>query len=329
MKTNWKSFLFLLGMLAAIVGGKYLSDVQGGFGAKECLRIVDQDGKPVQDAEIYGGFVTGHGLNDYTPVRGTTDAKGRFTAQGRTIDQLSIQVFKEGFYPTKAVFKYGDSGLDVTRRNSFEEGGKWQPYGQTHELVLKRIVDPVALCRPCVSVKIPVYDEWVGFDIEVGKWVPPYGDGRHSDVLLRFRQDVKQRWFDFTASMDVSFTNMPYAGFYRKLKDEHSEFVTVYHADSNEVYQTTQSFKQEVHNGAQMNTGLAASAYLVFRTRTKTDENGKLLSAHYGVIRGPWNFYGGMSAGFMFNPQPNDVNLEDKETARLARLHYKQYRENP
>ena len=83
MKLNRKSCMLILALLVATVGWNYVSAVHGGPKAKECLKVVDQNGKPVQGAKIRGGFVTGDGLDDYTPVDGFTDAKGRLTAQDR------------------------------------------------------------------------------------------------------------------------------------------------------------------------------------------------------------------------------------------------------
>ena len=72
---------------------------------------------------------------------------------------------------------------------------------------------------------------------------------------------------------------------------------------------------------------LKKGQYLVFRTRTETYPDGTLKSAHYGVIMGNWKFferYGMSISKILFNPTPNDTNLEDAETARLSRLGYKQ-----
>ncbi len=108
--------MLILALFVATVGWNYVSAVHGGPKAKECLKVVDQNGKPVQGAKIRGGFVTGDGLDDYTPVDGITDARGRFTAQGRTIRQLSLQITKKGYYATSMTFEY-----------KREDDGRWEP----------------------------------------------------------------------------------------------------------------------------------------------------------------------------------------------------------
>ena len=68
-------------------------------------------------------------------------------------------------------------------------------------------------------------------------------------------------------------------------------------------------------------TRLDVNSYLVFRTRTKVDSDGKLISAHYGKIYGVWEFFDVMmAANVQFNPTPNDTNLEDLETAERSRM---------
>ena len=54
---------------------------------------------------------------------------------------------------------------------------------------------------------------------------------------------------------------------------------------------------------------------MIFRTRTHVDENGNLISAHYGKIYGLWEFSTMIRAkDIFFNPTPNDTNLEDMTT---------------
>ena len=117
--------------------------------------------------------------------------------------------------------------------------------------------------------------------------------------------------------MDVSFTNMPYAGAYLMKKDLFSDFKNVYHANINASYRQmfTYSFDRYPQKRSIVSE-LREDEYLVFRTRTKVDERGCLVSANYGVLYGPWSFVGprGMNIPYLvFNPTPNDTNLEPKQ----------------
>ena len=144
--------------------------------------------------------------------------------------------------------------------------------------------------------------------------------------MLKFGHVLVHRQTDFKMTMDVSFTNNPYAGCYQMKDDGFSERRTIYHADATQNFSSTLNYVHERHPGSQrIDNRLENDSYLVFRTRTKVDANGRLISAHYGIIQGKWAFFDTMlSGGYLFNPTPNDTNLEDAETARLSRLGYKQ-----
>ena len=97
-------------------------------------------------------------------------------------------------------------------------------------------------------------------------------------------------------------------------KDSFSDFQTAYEADTNMVFKQSFSFTESSNRGSpRVWNFLRKDSYLVFRTRTKVDNEKRLISAHYGIILGDWTFgdkYMIISDG-CFNPIPNDTNLED------------------
>lgn len=291
-----------------------------GAKAKECFYVVDQDGNPVEEARIRGAFWTGGGMNDYVPVDGLTNTNGEYVAEGKSRYKLRYTVSKDGYYSTNGEVVYVN-----TQSVPAVKDGKWQPYGTRRSILLRRQQTSKQLCVLSEDIKdkkwlhpgewfIPFENKWLGFDLELFDWVAPYGKGRCNDMLLRFRSDIKRRLSDYRYDMDVSFTNNPYAGVYRMRKIDGSEFQWVYKADTNAVFESTQSFYFERHPGKRtVDCKLSDVSYLVFRTRTKLDEEGNLISAHYGVISGGWGF-GSKVMGFSdacFNPVPNDTNIED------------------
>ena len=182
------------------------------------------------------------------------------------------------------------------------------------------------------SFKVPVYDEWIGFDCEKYDFVSPYGQGVKDDMLLRFALN-NPNVDDYHMTMEVSFTNNLYAGAYEMERTKTSEFESVYHADTNAVYRQSfrYRFDQSPVKVPEYTTQLNSDRYLVFRTRTKVDSEGRLVSAMYGKIYGNWNFVGpgGMSMSqFVFNPRPNDTNLEDEHTVEYSRKCQRQREEN-
>lgn len=64
------------------------------------------------------------------------------------------------------------------------------------------------------------------------------------------------------------------------------------------------------------------------KTRTRADDKGKLLFAHYGKIYGPWGYRDAVRfESVLFNSNSNDPNLEEEDAAIRARLHIKGIRE--
>ena len=282
--------------------------------AKECLHVVDQDGLPVAAANVWGGLQTGDGYTDFIPIRGTTNTNGDFVIQGKCTNRIRCDITKDGYYDSEFLSEnYG-------YRHSLRDG-KWQPYGSVRTVVMKKIMNPCKLHAFPLSIggyQIPKFDEWLGFDFERTEWTPPYGNGRFADVLLRFSA-MRKGLHEYRYVMDVSFTNNPCAGGYQKEVDKSSELGTTYIADSNAVYRTAFSYVKEQSPGAKRRWNvLDSDSYIVFRTRTRVDEHGNLVGAHYGKILGPWfsgKEYMTMSDG-CFNPVENDVNIEDCRTLR-------------
>ena len=325
------SFLIVTPMVAlALDSDLTLYNAQRyGAEAKFVLRVVDYRGFPVADARIFGGFQTGGNLNDSEPIRGITDANGECMVQGKCVDRVRCVISKEGYYSSDLLVRYPDrmSGQPV-------KNGKWQPYGATRTIILKEIKNPVSLVHSkSICPQPPSLDKWYGYDIERRRWVSPFGDGVHSDMLIKVSMEAKNEMNDFKAIMEISFTNNPYAGAYMLKTDDFSEMKSIYAADTNASYLSSFKFVHEKHpnikqtpffkyvSGAEItDTRLDAYSYIVFRTRTKVDDKGNLVSAHYGKIYGLWEFFGGIrAANVQFNPNPNDTNLEDMETAERSK----------
>ena len=286
------------------------------------FRIVDDEGSPVVGARC-GGWIYmerekdhGRGYAEYA------DTNGYVRIAGKSSEWFSVVIRKEGYYRTMFDVKY-----PAQDANPPIVDGKWQPYGETRTVVLKRIKNPIEMVETPYRINKAVsFGKWYGYDIIRSDWTPPHGKGEHLDVLVRLGLTAVNDTSDFRTTMELCFTNNPYSGVYKVGKDNWSEMKSAYNADTNAVYQDEISFEFERHpHKPIVDTRLSEDSYLVFRIRTQVDASGNLVSAHYGKIYGLWAFFGAMTAPeLFFNPTPNDTNIEDAETARKSRLGYKQ-----
>lgn len=283
--------------------------------AKVAYRVVDDEGIAVSNAMATIWFCFYRNRDNYQ-CRMKTDENGMFTAEHKANEKVVVVIEKDGYYDshdtTVLSYSSNDNVLD----------GKWQPFGIEKKMVLKRIRKPEKMVRGIgPGVNIPMYGKWLGFDFEQNDWVSPYGKGVHSDVLLRFTTEVKHRFLDFKTSLEISFTNNPFAGVYELKKDVYSDMKSVYQADINANYTSTLEFYHEKHPKGKVLKRLEEDRYWVFRTRTQVDPAGRLVSAHYGKIYGRLEFYGGFQTGARyFNPNPNDPNIEDASTADYSKM---------
>lgn len=324
-----KIIAFIIGVCALAALGEDLTRAVGfskGAWAKTCFSIVDQDNLPVEEARIYGGFTLG-ARDKCGLVDGVTDTNGGFIAEGKCNDWLHYSVTKDGYYMAEGDVKYLD-----TKFVPAVVDGKWQPYGDVRKISLKQIKNPFLVTvfgESRSRRQIPKFGEWIGFDLEDGDWVSPYGRGKHKDVLLRFMADVRKRRVDYTYVMDVSFTNNPYAGAYVMRKDNGSDLKTEYCADTNATYKTEFSFRTKCLPGKRFEDGcLDGGSYLIFRTRTRVDERGLLVGAHYGKINGVWRSTNSemLISDGCFNPQENDTNIEGDQELLYKLKNYKKLR---
>ncbi len=162
---------------------------------------------------------------------------------------------------------------------------------------------------------------WLGFDLAKYDFVKPYGNGTETDMQVMFDWDGKWDPKDYTGmALKIKFPSRFSGGYYAD-KTPGSEYVGVYGADTNGMYQSEFAFSERV--GSRDRRGRVTSwnrqlfdpsKVLVVRSRCKLNDDGTLKSAHYFQL-GSIRFAGderGAALKFLsiYNPTPNDTNLE-------------------
>jgi hypothetical protein len=281
--------------------------------AKLTVQVIDEDGKPIPDVNatcIFGGQYDVQ--STIVKATGHTDVAGLFTAQGYTDGMFSCMLRKDGYYGSSpAIPKYGNA-----------TNGQWLPWNPTLVTVLRPIGKPVALYAKKVQTTIPILDKPCGYDLEAGDWVTPYGKGVKKDFVFTILQKEVMDSGNFNAQGELAFAN-PLDGLQEASKLENgsnSAFKWERLAPEN-GYEPTFHLQntwwknlgqKPIRNFKNIDKEWEGN---FFRVRT-VEQVGKIVSAHYGKIRGGIEIEPRESKTctimftYYFNPTPNDRNLE-------------------
>lgn len=291
------------------------------FGAQTSIRICVKDdlGSIVQGAAV-SVFMGMNFRTDGYYVRGETDENGVFIAEGKTCgDEIEIKVSKEGYYSSKKTLCFIKKGLehDVVE-------GKWQPFCNEERMILRQVGAPESLIVVDKIVDVVQTNMWMGFDMKKVDFVGPNGRGVYADFEVKAEWDGLPAWESRHCGATIRF-HQEMCGGYNAARVMESEFPYPFRAETTNGFENKSIAVVERNpdlEGAHIQFGGDAS--FVFRTRCIEDNDGTLKSANYGCIR---RFEVGpsrrgvvlMRLSYVFNPTPNDTNLEDEEIANRSR----------
>lgn len=133
------------------------------------VTVVDEKAEPVKGAAVdvwYAGFSG----NQDVKSSGLSDKQGKYIGRGNARYYIEVHVSKEGWYTSE---------IKSLRK------------GQDHEItvIMRKVENPISLYVRQVNLEFPVFDEWLGFDFEVGHWVAPQGRGKSRDILFKFHRE--------------------------------------------------------------------------------------------------------------------------------------------
>ena len=279
---------------------EYKKALRDGAKARITITVNSPDVGPVSNslAKVY--FEKNDG-NQHI-VKGMTDANGFFTAEGITRGSVGGSVEKDGFYRSSFLLPV------ASREPNRLKNGRWIPWNPAIQVILKRKRNPVHMIHSRDDVRIPALDRSFGFDFEKGDLVAPEGKGSVADIIFHFdpiggTSPFRKLAIEFPGEMN---------GAYLRKKDEFSILKSDYNASTNAVYES------RIENGdgkrGPAHVLLGASDYIVFRIRAKIDGDGNLVSALYGKIYGPFDYFvearDRLRVSYFLNPVENDTNLE-------------------
>jgi hypothetical protein len=317
--------------------------------AKITVKVVDEQGVPVEGAKVNLGFESPKGLTEgwginINLVSGVSDENGIFTGEGATTPYVNCSAVKDGHYHASRPFR---DFTDITGVIGFR---KYEPWNPTVELVLKKIINPIPMYavrtaggRPGEYPEVPVVGEFVGYDLMANDWVAPYGRGEHGDFLFKVDIARANANRDYDVTLTLKFSS-PGDGVIKHMTDDgHGKSLLrmPHHAPvSGYTNQLSQRHRRTpgVRNASESIKFDPDTNYF-FRVRTKHDKGGKVIGGLYGKIHGPIELgnYAWLhsekpylSFNYYLNPNDNDTNIEfDLERNLFTDIPYRLKVTNP
>ena len=288
------------------------------------FKVMDFCGNPISDATVRVNTLKkwipgeGFGRDVMMDIDGTTGTNGEvsivFLCKSMN---FSYSVRAEGYYGNGGRLGFARAGSGFTLR---------QTQFETNLVVrLKPIVNPTPMYvqdlkpysgRHKSMPQKALSGVW-GYDIKTGDWTEPYGNGKDVDFFVEY--SYEHFFKDRVVDCALVFTNNVHDGFYIA-KSTGTRFCSDYVANTNATYVKRLDFGSwgKKYKGNYATDLLDDNEYIVLRTRTKCDKDGRIVSAHYAKIYGPICFNGGFAHnGSYFNPNENDPNLEADTTVNL------------
>lgn len=311
------------------------------FTAKATIKIVAEDGLPIEGAKVHVA-VWNHSQykdrnNDFL---GQSDNEGLFVVESKCQGNLEITVTKNGDYRSN----YHHQPCDWSTMP--KDGDKLQPWNPIVPIMLKKIGKPIPMIvRLGLSnseriYRAPRLGEEVGFDMIKADWVQTNGKGEIADLLIRFDSEFPSPE-SYKTDATIRFSN-PDDGLLpiTELIGKESELKYPRVAPENGYEVKSLNVKSPIYEARSEAKEKQPLGYL-FRIRTVRDKaTNKITSAQYGKIVGrpnaqensnPFEFNTVnrnekrelvLKPSFTFssylNPTPNDRNLEYDQQNNLA-----------
>lgn len=308
------ALIMQLTLFAADNDREFQQAIRYGATAQVSVRIVDDSQKPVSGVTVESRFDAALRSRGCV-VTVTTDTNGMAIVTGKTGKSVTIRATKPGYYGASDKICYVSLGQGV-------EDGKWKPWNVMRTLILRPVKNPVAQKMPIDDWRIAkTPSAWIGFDIEKYDFVKPHGQGEVADMEIKYEFDGHD--LNNIDGMDV-YMRFPwdYAGAYYHSRSMTSDFKDAYFAVTNAVYlKDFHFFDHTVRDGhghvvRHDKQIFDNSKAMIIRSRCVVDEEGRLKEARYSEIT---HFRFGCDENGcclmfqpIFNPTPNDTNLEPK-----------------
>ena len=294
----------------------FISAIQRGAKAKLTVRVVDDAKQPVGDANVRVRFDSAFKAPGEVKSL-VTDTNGVVHVVGRTGKSVLLHVTKSGYYASHEEINYVAMGHGA-------KDGYWLPHNIEKTIILRLVMNPKAEQNKIHGYKTTRrLNEWLKFDLEYGDFVSPNGRGKIGDFEVLFNWDGKLGNEYTGMSVKIRFPDEYSGGCYVD-KVMCSDFKGAY------VFPLSSSLLQDffyfAHEERNQKTGefikreekkFDGAKALLVRSRCEVDPlTKKIVKCHYSQISDIRFGCDDEGIAFLvqsvFNPTPNDTNLEPR-----------------
>jgi len=318
MKRSLRSLFAVIALLCTVVQADVISEIRKtdsyrkalaeGAVAQIKLIVLDDNGVPVENASTKAVF----DMTTYTETQvGTTDTNGVCILTDRTRgNSIRLYVEKDGYYKSERNLCL----IGPIHAHSVS-AGLWQPSPLRETIHLRKKRFPAQTVGLGDVLTVPVTNRWFGFDMASRTYAAPYGNGVRSDVEFFVTWDGLPPTQSRFCKLQMRFKDVSAGGYYAPLVLE-SSFPYSYTA-ADPFLQNISEICIVNRNGDPHMTKIPfrEGSEFVFRTRCVLSEEGGVVVANYGSIRGvkivpSWEGLPTLRFVYVFNPAANDRNLE-------------------
>lgn len=286
------------------------------------IAVRDDNGQPVNNVLLEGGFRDVSNAGSRDRFSGTTDSNGVFVAKGHALIGVGVRAVAEGYYETITSVP-----LDL------KKGSRLDHWDVSVPVLLKPIRKPVPMYfkrvdnfsfDPFERVGKYCLGRTSSYDFVTGAFLPPIGTGSRGDVRFTWSMTIYAtnrigRALAFDSLSRIEMTNAV-DGICRGKPDgviggEGSSYISAYEAPADGYTNAITLYRNVRGTAAESNDDQHYLYY--FRIRAQTNEMGQVTNAFYGKI------FGQINGNFTYylNPTPNDRNVEFDSARNLFTSH--------
>lgn len=245
--------------------------------------------------------------------------------------RINVRTDQNGIAKMNFLSVHIPGGVCISKENYYTttEESKWdQPFEfegtktASIKTVLKPIKNPIQMSARNFGnapIIVPSLGVDYGYDLELSAFVPPHGNGKHSDIIFHVTgsNDGKGKG-QIQMYVRGNGEKTGFVEFLAPDRDRGSTFISDYTAPA-EGYTNGLSFKFDSDDMAAAMSQRKDQNYY-FRVRCQLNPDGSIKSCHYGKLYGPFTFWnipikqGGVASFGLhtsyFNLTPNDRNVE-------------------